>query len=399
MPSYRPTAIYLDHNATTPILPAVVDAMRASYEQPHLNPSSQHDFGRRARRALEAARHRIGELLGAKMTGMDADQVIFTSGGTEANNLAVLGLLNEGPVREPLASSPAHVIVSAIEHPSIMALAEELQRRGWHVDHLGVDSRGKIRVVDLERLLRSDTRLVAAMLGQNETGVIQPAQELAAICAEHGIPLHSDAAQVVGKLPVDFRALGAATMTVAAHKFHGPLGIGALVLRHGFSLRPLFYGGFQQAALRPGTEPVALAVGMCRALELWHVEQRERISRMRALRDHFEKAIVTGWPAAVVIGKEVERLPHASHIAFVGIDRQALFMALDQANVACSTGSACASGSSEASPVLMAMGCAPAITASALRFSFGATTTASEVDQAVHRILTCCNDLGRQKRA
>jgi cysteine desulfurase len=398
MPSPRPTAIYLDHNATTPILPAVVEAMRASYEEPHLNPSSQHEFGRRARRALEAARQRIGELLGAKMTGMDADQIIFTSGGTEANNLAVLGLLTHEPAEESLATSQQHLIVSAMEHPSITALVDELQRRGWHVDRLGVDSRGVIRAADLRRLLRRDTRLVAAMLGQNETGVLQPVAALSAICAQHGTPLHTDAAQVVGKLPVEFRALGAATLSVAAHKFHGPLGIGALVVRHGITLRPQLYGGFQQAGLRPGTEPVALAVGMCRALELWHAEQHERVARLRSLRDHFERDILAGWPAAVVIGREAERLPHTSHIAFVGIDRQALFLALDQANVACSTGSACASGSSEMSPVLMAMGCEPAIAASALRFSFGATTTASEVDQAVHRILTCCNDLGRQKR-
>jgi cysteine desulfurase len=236
------------------------------------------------------------------------------------------------------------------------------------------------------------------MLAHNETGVLQPVPALAAICAEHNVPLHTDAAQVVCKLPVDFRVLGAATMAVAAHKFHGPLGIGALIVRHGISLRPQLYGGFQQAGLRPGTESVALAIGMCRALELWHAEQQERAHRLRALRDHFERAIISGWPSAVVIGAEAERLPHTSQIAFVGIDRQALFMALDQARVACSTGSACASGSSELSPVLMAMGYEPAVVTSALRFSFGATTTASEVDQAVHRILTCCNDLGRQKR-
>jgi cysteine desulfurase len=399
MSSTSPTAIYLDHNASTPVLPAVVEAMRASYTEPHLNPASQHEFGRRARRALESARQRIGELLGAKMTGMDADQVILTSGGTEANNLAILGLLNYEPAANPLASSRQHLIISAIEHPSIAALADELSRRGWHVDRMGVDSRGAIRLEDLSRLLRPDTRLVAAMLAQNETGVLQPVPALAAVCAERGIPFHTDAAQVVGKLPVGFRALGAATMAVAAHKFHGPLGIGALIVRHGLSLRPQLHGGFQQAGLRPGTESVALAIGMCRALELWHAEQQERAARLRALRDHFERAIVAGWPAATVIGAEAERLPHTSLIAFVGIDRQALFMALDQAGVCCSTGSACASGSSELSPVLMAMGCESAVAGSALRFSFGATTTAAEVDQAVHRILTCCNDLGRQKRA
>jgi cysteine desulfurase len=235
------------------------------------------------------------------------------------------------------------------------------------------------------------------MLGQNETGVLQPVAELAAIAAKQGVPLHTDAAQVVGKLPVDFRALGVATMTVAAHKFHGPVGIGALVIRHDIQLQPQLFGGFQQAGLRPGTESVALAVGMCRALELWHAEHHERVTRMRELRDRFERAILVGWPAAIVIGAHADRLPHTSNIAFVGLDRQALFMALDQSGVACSTGSACASGSSETSPVLLAMGCTHAVSSSALRFSLGATTTAALIDEATRRILHCCNNLRREK--
>jgi cysteine desulfurase len=404
----RPRPIYLDYNATTPVLPAVVEAMRACYAEPHLNPASQHEFGRRARRILEDARQRIAELLGANTLGTDIDRVIFTSGGTEANNLAVLGLLSDGNAADPLAvrhgaygrvaSARGHFIISAVEHPSISVIAEELAQRGWDVDRLGMNENGVIRVDELAGLLRPNTRLVAVMLGQNETGVLQPVQGLAAICAKRGVPLHTDAAQVVGKLPVDFGGLGVATMAIAAHKFHGPLGIGALVVRHGIKLRPQLFGGFQQAGLRPGTESVALAVGMCRALELWHAEQHERVSRMRALRDDFERAIVSDWPAAVVIGAGAERLPHTSQIAFVGLDRQALFMALDQAGVACSPGSACASGSSEPSPVLVAMGCEPAIVGSALRFSLGATTTPSDVEEAVRRILACCHDLGRRKR-
>jgi cysteine desulfurase len=188
-------------------------------------------------------------------------------------------------------------------------------------------------------------------------------------------------------------------MTVAAHKFHGPLGIGALVVRHGTRLQPQLFGGFQQAGLRPGTESVALAVGMCRALELWHADRDERASRMRKLRDRLEQTIISGWPDAQVIGAAAERLPHTSHIAFIGLERQSLFMALDQAGVACSTGSACASGSSELSPVLIAMTCDPAVIDSALRFSLGATTTLAEVDEACRRILRCCKDLRRQKPA
>lgn len=289
----------------------------------------------------------------------------------------------------------SHLIISAAEHPSITGVAEELARRGHPVDRLGVNSSGVIRIDQVAALIRPETRLVAAMLGQNETGVLQPVAELAAICAQHRVLVHTDAAQVVGKLPVNFRALGVSTMTVAAHKFHGPLGIGALVVRHGVELHPQLFGGFQQSGLRPGTEPVTLAVGMCRALELWDAEQQDRTARMRDLRDRFEHAILAGWPTARIIGLDAERLPHTSHIAFVGLDRQALFMALDQAGVACSTGSACASGSSEASPVLIAMGCDDTVLSSALRFSIGATTTAFEIDEAARRILSCCKDLER----
>jgi cysteine desulfurase len=411
MSSPRPTPIYLDYNATTPVLPEVVDAMRACYEGSYLNPASQHEFGRGARRLLENARYTIAHILGAEVDTHAHDRLIFTSGGTEANNLAIRGLLELGRVgiahhkqqqrdESVGGAHPApHLIVSAIEHPSIATLANELEHRGYAVDRLGVDRNGVVRVDELARLIRPETRLVAVMLANNETGVVQPIADLAQICNEHHIPLHTDAAQAAGKIPVNFRDLKVVSMSVAAHKFHGPTGIGALVVRHGIELAPQLFGGFQQFGMRPGTESVALAVGMSRALELWNREAAIRDARMRNLRDGFEQSIVAGWPAAVVIGAAAERLPHTSHIAFVGIDRQALFMALDQAKVACSTGSACASGSSEPSPVLVAMGCQPAIVASALRFSCGATTTASEVDQAVHRILACCNDLGRQKRA
>jgi cysteine desulfurase len=237
------------------------------------------------------------------------------------------------------------------------------------------------------------------MLGQNETGVLQPVGALAAIAAQHDVPLHTDAAQVAGKLPVDFRGLGATSMSIAAHKFHGPLGVGVLVVKQGTRLRPQLFGGFQQGGLRPGTESVALAVGMRKALELWHVECHERAARLRALRDQLECMILAAWPEAIVIGAAADRLPHTSNIAFVGLDRQALFMALDQAGVACSTGSACASGSSEASPALIAMGCEPAIVGSALRFSLGVTTTRDEVDEAAERILHCCNALRRRNPA
>jgi cysteine desulfurase len=391
MPSPRPEPIYLDHNATTPILPEVVEAMRECYAAPYLNPASQHDFGRRARRRLEESRERIGELVGANMSGRDADRVVFTSGGTEANNLAIQGLLQGAGASS--APSPA-LIISAIEHPSITTLADHLATKGWTADRLGANGGGVIHIDELRALLRPETKLVAAMLANNETGVIQPVADLATICRAHHVPLHTDAAQVVGKLPVNFRELGVATMSFAAHKFHGPQGIGALVARHDTKLAPQLFGGFQQEGLRPGTESVALAVGMLRALELWHAERDERTARLTKLRDDFERAIRAGWPAAVVIGAESPRLPHTSNIAFIGLDRQALFIVLDQAGVACSTGSACASGSSEPSSTHLAMGLDRAVSGSALRFSLGVGTTAAEIDEAGRRILKICNDLG-----
>jgi cysteine desulfurase len=262
-----------------------------------------------------------------------------------------------------------------------------------------VDANGIIRTNDLTALLHPDTCLVAAMLANNETGVVQPVAELATICAQHRIPLHTDACQAVGKIPVNFLQLGTATMSLAAHKFHGPLGIGALIVRHGIELTPQLYGGAQQGGQRPGTECVALATGMLRALELWHAEANDRIARLMKLRDQFEHAILAGYPDAAIIGGAAPRLPNTSNIAFVPFNRQALFIALDQAGIACSTGSACASGSSEPSPVHVAMGLGPRVRTSALRFSFGATSTAAEAAEAACRILRVCNDLRPRQRA
>jgi cysteine desulfurase len=391
--------IYLDHNATTPLLPEVIEAMRACYAEPYLNPASQHEFGRRARRKLEDARERIAELVGAKTSVRDADQLIFTSGGTESNNLAMRGLVQR-EARAGSSSTPSvRVISSHLEHPSVTSLANELSRQGTQIDHLPVTSNGLLDVTALPPLLHLETRLVTAILAHNETGVLQPVAELAAICNAQNIPLHTDATQAVGKLPVDFRALGATTMTFAAHKFHGPLGIGVLIVRHGTTLAPQLFGGFQQASLRPGTESVALAVGMLTALELWHATQAARREHLATLRDEFERTILAGWPDAVAIGAAAPRLPNTANIALVGLDRQALFIALDQAGVACSTGSACASGSSEPSPAHLAMGLDEAVVSSALRFSFGVTTTTAEARESSRRILRVCNDLRQPKPA
>jgi cysteine desulfurase len=379
--------IYLDHNSTTPILPEVADAMAAALRAGYANPASQHAFGRRARRALEEAREGIAEVLGAKTTGMDADQLIFTSGGTEANNLALFGLAGETPRR---------IAISAIEHPSVIGPAEALARRGWQVDRLRVTRDGVIDLVHASELLALRPALISAMLANNETGVLQPIAELAKLCAEQKIQLHTDAVQVAGKLPLHFRDLGVTALTITPHKFHGPRGIGALVVRHGVKLNPLLHGGFQQAGLRPGTEDVALAIGMFTALQLWQREAAERATRMQQLRDRLEVQLFAGDANVVINGAAAQRLPHTSNIAFVGLNRQALLMALDLAGVACSTGSACASGSSEPSPVLLAMGCDEGVVEGSLRLSLGATTTPADVEEAARRILLAVNELRRR---
>ena len=249
------------------------------------------------------------------------------------------------------------------------------------------------------RSLQSDPKphLVSVMLGNNETGVIQPVAEIAQLCRAAGAIMHTDAVQAAGKIPVKFRALGVDALTIAAHKFHGPRGIGALLVRHDVKLEPMLFGGFQQVGLRPGTEPTALAVGMCRALELWHIEGEARTRRLTELRDRFEAKLRAAVPDLVINGESAERLPHTSNIAFLGLDRQALVMALDLAGVACSTGSACASGSSEPSPVLLAMQAPAEVISSSLRFSLGAGITAAEIDEAAARIIKIVNDLRQRK--
>ena len=390
-------SIYLDHNSTTPIDPRVVEAMTRAWRDGGANPASQHGPGRRARRMLEEAREGIAELLGAKTGGMDADRVIFTSGGTEANNLAIHGLLPPAGTKPGPGES---LIISAMEHPSIAGVAEQLRREDHVVDILPVRSDG---VVEFQVPARQEPRppvaLVSVMLANNETGVIQPIKAIADDAREAGALAHTDAVQAVGKIPVHFRELGVDAMTVAPHKFHGPLGVGALVLKHGVKLKPQQFGGFQQEGLRPGTENVALAVGFYEALKIATTDLPQRAARMQALRDDLERQILAEIPDALVVGQASPRLPNTSCIAFPGLDRQALVMALDLAGIACSTGSACASGSSEPSPTLFAMGLPKTVIDGAIRLSLGAFTTAEEVADAARRILNTVKHLRSQKSA
>ncbi len=373
--------IYFDNNASTPVASEVLDAINSVYQNFPGNPSSQHAAGRAARQRLRQAHDAIVRLLGADLARKSADQVIFTSGGTEANNLALRGLV--GP-------SPGRIVISAIEHPSVNRVAEDLANQGWKIDLLEVNHEGLVQTDRLESLLTDETQLVSVMLANNESGVIQPVPQIAQVCQQRGIPLHTDACQAIGKIEVNFHALGVTALTCAAHKFHGPRGVGTLVIRSEIGLKSLLFGGFQQQGTRPGTEPVALAVGMQAALESWNPQER---TMLQTIRDRFEDRLTQTVPNLVIHGKQAPRLPNTSLVSFLGLDRQALAMACDLAGVACSTGSACASGSSDPSPTLLAMGCPEAEIDSALRFSFGRQNTASEVDLAVDRISKICKDL------
>jgi cysteine desulfurase len=380
--------IYLDHNATTPIRPEVVQAMARAWQDGLANSASQHQCGQKARRILEEARERIADLLGANLTCPKPDRLVFTSGGTEANNLAILGLPRVGR-----AGEPGRVMISAIEHASVIEPAERLLEEGWQLDTVPVTGDGVVRVDWLGEHLTDSTRLVSVLLGNHETGTIQPVQEVVETCRARQVPVHTDAVQAVGKMPVHFRALGVAAMSVGAHKFQGPLGIGALVLQPNLPVVPMLFGGHQQNGIRPGTEPVPLVVGMRTALELAVRELEEYIRGITALRDRLELRLRSAYPDLVMHSSAVARLPNTSSMAFPGLDAQILLLAFDMAGVACSVGSACSSGSSELSPTLLAMGTPKALAASTLRFSLGWTTTEADVDGAVERILNVVNEL------
>ena len=378
------STIYLDHNATTPPDPVVIAAMEVAWAEAYGNPGSRHSAGRRARRALEEARELVASILGAEPA-----EVVFTSGGTEANNAALFGLTQgrTGTIALPQG-----------EHPSVEMAVRRLESTGWSRGTLPLDERGVLAPESLAAIDWQPLRLVTLLLAHNETGVIQPVSELAALCARHQVPLHLDAVQAVGKIDVDFQALGATTLSLGAHKFHGPRGIGALLIREGTRLGPLLHGGHQEREHRPGTEPVALAVGLAQALTLWHADRQRIRQYLTSLRDRLQSQFVENCSPVVVHGAAAERLPNTLNLAFPGCDGEALLVALDLAGVCCSMGSACASGSSEPAPILLAMGCSRELALASLRFSVGRENSLAEIDEAAQRIVTVVQKM-RSRRA
>ena len=363
--------IYLDHNATTPPSPAVIDRMGAVLEEEFGNPSSVHHFGQRAKAALDEARTHVAALLGA-----DNSEVVFTGSGTEGDNIALRG------AAEALeATGRKHAIVSAIEHEAVLNTVKALARRSWRTTLLPVDASGIVSADELRRALAADTSLVSIMHANNEIGTIQPIAELAAIAREHRALFHTDAVQTAGKIPIDVKALGVDMLTISAHKFYGPKGVGALWIRRGVRLQSPLTGGKQERGRRSGTENVAGIVGMGVAAHEALAKMSSEQPRLAALRDRLESMILSRVPGTARNGVQEPRVANTTNIGFDRIEAESLLIALDLEGIAVSTGSACSSGTLEPSHVLKAMGLPPHRTQNSIRFSLGAANTNEDIDR------------------
>ena len=362
--------VYLDHNATTALQPEALAAMTPHLAERFGNPSSVHAWGREARAALEAAR----AVIAGSLQIADKDTVVFTSGGTEADNLALLG------VAAAQQAKGRHIIISAVEHHAVLDAAAHLARHGFEVTSLQVDGDGLLDPEDVRRAIRPDTILVSLMHANNETGVLFPVAAVGRICREAGVAFHTDAIQSFGKLSLDAGALAVDLLSVSAHKIHGPKGVGALYVRRGTKMHPLLHGGAQERSRRAGTENVAGAVGFAKAAELCLRDVEGAAKRLADLRDRLEHGLVAALPGVTRNGHPTERLPQTANLAFAGVEAESLILALDLQGVGVSSGAACASGSLEPSHVLTAMGLSRGRVESSIRFSLGAGTTAEDVD-------------------
>jgi cysteine desulfurase len=363
--------IYLDYNATTPVAPEVLEAMLPYFADVYGNASSIHGPGQQARVAVEEARESVAKLIGAKLS-----EIVFTSGGTEADNLAILGIAAAG-------AGKRHVITLAIEHHAVLHACEKLQSDGVGVTFLPVGSDGIVDPADVRRALRSDTVLISIMHANNELGTIQPIAEIGEIAREADIYFHTDAVQTAGKIPIDVKALGVDLLSLSAHKFYGPKGSGALFVKTGTNLQPIFFGGHHERDRRPGTENVAGIVGLGRAATLALSSLPEDVPRIAALRDRFEESLLDTVSQSHVNGARSARVPNTSNLTFSFAEGESLVIALDLRGIASSPGSACSSGVVEPSHVLKAIGLSPADARASVRFSLGRGTTAEEIDYAV----------------
>jgi len=372
--------IYLDHNATTAVDPAVLDAMLPYFSADFGNASSIHTFGQRARAAVETAREQVAALLNAR-----PQEIVFTSGGTESDNHAIFGVALEflTSLNSSTSFTFPHIITTTIEHEAVLNACQALEKQGVAVTYLPVNRQGLIDLDELRRALRPETVLITVMHANNELGAIQPLAEIGRIAAEADVYFHTDAVQSAGKIPVDVKALQLDLLSISGHKFYAPKGIGALFIKSGTHLRQLLYGGHHQRGFRPGTENVVGIVGLGKAAELARLSLEKDAARIVRLRDTLEQGILARVPDSHVNSANVPRTPNTTNILFPGLEGEALVIALDLKGLACSTGAACSSGAVEPSHVLTAIGLPASEARASIRFSLGRHTTESEISSAL----------------
>lgn len=358
--------VYMDANATTPLLPEVLEAMRPFFLEQFGNASSIHHYGQHARAAVERARESVATLLGCR-----AAEIVFTSGGTEADNLAIFGIARSGD----------HIITSVTEHHAVLNSCKRLEERGCYVTYLPVDGRGLISPSDVRAVIRPNTRLISIMLANNETGVIQPVEEIGRIAAEADVYFHTDAVQAAGKLPIDVKKIGCDLLSISGHKMHAPQGTGALYLKRGTLIEPLLFGGSHERQRRAGTENLPGIAGLGKSAEIAYESlQQGGVERLRAMRDRLEQGILAAVEHIGVNSGEAARVPNTSNIYFDYIEGEATVIALDLKGIAVSTGAACSSGAIEPSHVLTAMGLSNERARASIRFSLGKHNTEDDVD-------------------
>ena len=371
--------VYLDHSATTPVDRRVVEAMLPYLTERFGNPSSVHFFGQEARAAVDRARREVAALIGAR-----ANEIVFTSGGTEANNLAIKGICDTIAVSGKRAEN-LHLITTAIEHPSVRGVCDELEQTGWAVTRLPAHEEGIVRIEEVREALKPETVLISVMLANNEIGTIQPVQEIAALVREERargrhIWIHTDAVQAAGRIPIDVETLGCDLLSLSAHKLYAPKGTGALFVRRGVRLKTQNTGGHQEREKRAGTEGVPGIVAFGAAAKLARDEMTARAEHDRRLRDQFEAGVSSQITDVVFNGDRERRLPHLSNISFRFVEGEGILISLDLQSIAVSTGSACSSGTLEPSPVIQALGRNDELARGSIRFSFGKNNSENDVD-------------------
>lgn len=368
--------IYFDYASTTPVDARVVSAMLPFFTEKFGNASSVHSYGFEAQKALEDSRETLAKFLGAHR-----QEIVFTSGGTEANNLALMGLA------QCLRNKGNHIIVLAIEHPSVLETARCLEKQGFRVTYLKVNAQGQLALDQLRSTLSDQTILVSVMHASNEIGTVEPIAEIGRMTRERGIVFHVDAVQTVGHLPIDVQALNVDLLSLSAHKFYGPKGVGALYVRKGVHLNSCLLGGNQEQGLRASTQNVAGAVGLAKAIQLCQPAMADEAVAQSVLRDFLIAEVLKNIDGARLNGHPQERLPNNAHFVFEKIKGEALLMSLDRAGIAASMGSACKAGSMESSPVLRAIGVSDDLALGALRISLGRTTTRPEIDYLLEKLI------------